>query len=73
MFGIKIVGLKFSRPKNLVTFDQLFFTDKVYLIGPNNAGPKPVLFLRVAEIRAGVNRAGVKKAIFLVKDLKNRR
>ena len=26
----------------------------VYLMGPYNAGPKSALFLRVAEIRAGV-------------------
>ena len=38
-------------------------------MGPYNAGPKSVLFLRVAEIRAGVKRAGVKRA-FLVKELK---
>ena len=37
---------------------------RTYLIGPYNAGPKSALFLRVALIRAGVNGAGVKRAIF---------
>ena len=35
-----------------------------YLMGPYNAGPKLALFLRVAEIRAGVKKAGVKRAVF---------
>ena len=37
---------------------------RIYLMGPYNAGPKSALFLRVAEIRAGVERAGVKRAVF---------
>ena len=36
----------------------------IYLISPYNAGPKSVLFLRVALIRAGINGASVKRAIF---------
>ena len=34
------------------------------LIGPNNAGAKSALFLRLALIRAGVNKSGVKKGHF---------
>ena len=33
-------------------------------MGPYNAGPKSALFLRVAEVRAGVKGAGVKRAVF---------
>ena len=43
------------------------------LMGPYNAGPKSALFLRVAEIRAGVIRAGVKRAVFWIKNSKKRR
>ena len=39
-------------------------SNRDYLIGPYNAGPKWALFLRVALIRAGVSGAGVKRAIF---------
>ena len=52
----KISGQSFRRTK--------------YLMGPYNAGPKSALFLRVAEIRAGVKKAGVKRAVFFVKELK---
>ena len=44
-----------------------------YLMGPDNAGPKSALFLRVAEIRADVKRAGVKRAVFWLKNSKKRR
>ena len=44
-----------------------------YLMGPYNTGPKSALFLRVAEIRAGVKRAGVKWAIFWLENSKKRR
>ena len=32
-------------------------------MGPNNAGPKSALFLRVASIKAGVRGAGIIRAI----------
>ena len=32
-------------------------------MGPYNAGPKSALFLRVAEIKAGVRGAGVIRAV----------
>ena len=38
-------------------------TCTTYLMGPYNAGPKSVLFLRVALIKAGVRGAGVIMAI----------
>ena len=43
-----------------------------YLMGPN-AGPKSALFLRVAEIRASVKRADVKRTVFWLKNSKKRR
>ena len=49
---------KFSVDK-LPKFRAEILSDKVYLMGPYNAGPKLALFLRVAEIRAGVKRAGI--------------
>ena len=42
-------------------FKNVLFT---FENGPYNAGPKSALFLRVALIRAGVNGAGVERAIF---------
>ena len=35
-----------------------------YLIGLYDAGPYPALFLRLAGVRAGVQGAGVKGAVF---------
>ena len=47
----------------LFYFVSIYFTGIIYPIRPYNAGPKSG-FLRVALIRAGVNGAGVKSAIF---------
>ena len=41
-----------------------------YLMSPYNGGPKSALFLRVSEIRAGVRRAGVKRAVFWIENSK---
>ena len=41
----------------------VFQFKQIYLMGPYNAGPKSVLFLRVTLIKAGVRGAGVIRAI----------
>ena len=40
------------------------YTSKTYLISPHNAGPRSVLFLRLVSIGAGVDKVGIKRAVF---------